>query len=134
MSAVEILRTFGSPKRRHGGRIDGDSNTFAMRPDGRQAFFGRSNGRWKILDLETGDEVDSGEVGDFGFPAVAYSPNGRMLLWDRETGRKLAETEGSGQVACAAVSPDGGRALVALRKRMDENPEVERKLLDRFRK
>jgi WD40 repeat protein len=91
----------------------------AFSPDGKTLAIGNSNGRLKLWETETGQEVR--ELGGHltFVSGLSFSPNGRFLasssfdlqvkIWDVASGSQLGLIKGfDRQVNDVAFSPDGG--------------------------
>jgi WD40 repeat protein len=96
------------------------ANAVAISADGKRALYGS----WdlNVLDLTTGEVIQTLEGHRYGIAAVAISPDGNRALsffwdrtfkiWDLTTGEIIQTVEGDSQMVTAiAISPDGKRAL-----------------------
>ncbi|MDE0313844.1 MAG: cohesin domain-containing protein [Candidatus Poribacteria bacterium] len=103
----------------------GEANEIAYSPDGTKLAVASDIGIW-IYDAETGEELDLFPANRFGVSAIAFSPDGSMLisnsrsrtlrtfenltirLWDVNSGRQIRTFTGhTHSIACLAFSPDG---------------------------
>lgn len=106
------LRTFSGQK--------GDWAGVAFTPDGKRILSVRQDNHAVICDAETGHPIHEADVPGCFWAAGLLSPDGaRLLVGSHEvelretrTGRVMHTLRGhAGEIACAAFSPDGKRAL-----------------------
>jgi WD40 repeat protein len=119
----------GKELRRIGSRHSGQG--VALSPDGTRVATGAApnDSTVRIWDVASGKELRRLEGHRAMIRGAAWSANGRQILsaggnfvsggldtalrlWDAETGKELRRFEGHSQLVwCAAISPDGTRAL-----------------------
>jgi len=105
-------------------------SSIAFSPDSKRFVTGSGDGRAKVWDTATGQELltlnpaVTGSWNVAGLWGVAFSPDGQRILtgsndktakvWDAATGRELLVLPHAGVVSSVAFSPDGKRILTGV--------------------
>jgi WD40 repeat protein/serine/threonine protein kinase len=131
-----IIKIWDATTSQESRTFGGDTERFtnmSFSPDGKRLAFGTAgtwdaakdalvDGKMKVLESQTGQELMSLNGHSSSVNSVAFSPDGQRLasassdqtvkVWDAQAGRELLTIKGhTSAVVCVAFSPDGKRLV-----------------------